>query len=147
MQLPRAAPHYEDDVEGDPLVQVTVLDGYGDDEAAHEHHVGLLEVAQGGLVGAEDLHEGEEDHRYEGGDGERERLRHPVPAHEQHDVHAPQGRLVVVEEDGEQHQGEEDDEYGAPVYAREAHQETQRGGHLFEEVSHWNKRIIVIIVY
>ncbi len=43
-EAPRARPHGEQDLQGDPFVEVTMLDGDGNHDSAYEHHVALLQV-------------------------------------------------------------------------------------------------------
>ena len=64
-----AADGFHDD-KGDAHVEVAVLDGDGEHEAAYEDHYRVVHVAAAGLAGAEDTEGWEEDERQEGGDGQ-----------------------------------------------------------------------------
>lgn len=67
--------------QGDSQVQIAVLGGDGEDEAADEDHDGVVHVADARLLAAEDAEQREQHHRYQRRDGDRQTLRHPVAAH------------------------------------------------------------------
>lgn len=71
----------EDDAEGDPFVEVGVLDGQADHQSADEHHHRLSEVVDAHLAGVHHAQERETHHRNQTGDGQRKRFRHPVHGH------------------------------------------------------------------
>lgn len=83
-----ARTNVQDDKECNPLVQIAVLHGYGDREASQEHHIGLLHVDEAHLPCRQDPQQREREHWNEGGDGQGDRLRHPVHGHDEDDVPA-----------------------------------------------------------
>lgn len=81
-------PNEHEDLEGDPSVQVPLLDGAGHDQPAEEEEVGVQEVLGADLAGGQDAQEGEEDDGQQGRHREGQGLCAPVHRHEQDDKQA-----------------------------------------------------------
>lgn len=107
-----------------------MFDGYGYDEPPYKHHVGLLEVAERGLVGVQDSHEGKQHHGDEGSHGQRQRFSDPVAGHQEDDVEAPQGGRVVEDEHRQEDEWVYRDENGPPVDAESMAEQLAVGGYV-----------------
>lgn len=84
----RLDPNEHQDLEGDPPVQVPLLDGAGHDQTTEEEEVGVQEVLGADYAGRQDTQEGEEDDGQQGCHREGQGLCAPVHRHEQDDKQA-----------------------------------------------------------
>lgn len=78
-------PNEHEDLEGDPSVQVPLLNGAGHDQPTEEEEVGVQEVLRADLVGGQDAEERKEDDGQQGRHREGQGLSAPIHGHEQDD--------------------------------------------------------------